>query len=602
MIKNSVELVKMFHASLDGGKLLDFAMVNGEAIKRGYLVKPEACTKEVLDFIKSETINPNATFYKEWNDILSKTRFELLIDQLIHYTTTYGMGVTNEHNGYVPNDGDTSLVPQIDATLRKMTVISAITQEEMFKKCMGMLQSGIALKNETLQVVCNAVCDADFDVDVDSISNREALVIICERLGVYPTQPINLFRYILYTTVGDAMIIKNKVTTSSILRSTKVFNFDKLTRAQLRGLSTIFYRFKPIFLAFKAADRYHNAHVVNKIRKMAYKNHRPMITPFWNNVLSVIHTEDEIAKHLSELTNYKKVVILQTLNERMHSNNPYALYVIRNKRTYVTPKKYKVTPALTNYWHVLYNAVRASLVESLSKKAVPCKFPTNFHLMCPTSEKNYIGDYPFGTYFDMQGNNYIGIYWRGEWGTQDFDLSSNDITGVKVGWNSDYVAGNGAIIYSGDMTRANPEAAEVLYCRGDFRDTMIKINRYNGSEGSKFKLFLGTSESQPFKDRGYSWRDSWGKGYIVDPNTIKFTVDCVSQDMETSVGVVHNRKFFLCDMKSGNGMVSCASENAKNTLATTIDKLSYYVPMEDILRDAGFTEYVEETDGEWTES
>ena len=32
----------------------------------------------------------NATFYRAWNDVLSKTRFELLFDQIMHYSTTYG--------------------------------------------------------------------------------------------------------------------------------------------------------------------------------------------------------------------------------------------------------------------------------------------------------------------------------------------------------------------------------------------------------------------------------------------------------------------------------------------------------------------------------
>ena len=83
-----IRLIGMFNAALSNEKRLDFNMVNNEAMKRGFIVHPDACTQSVLDYLKTLDINVNATFYKEWSDILSKSRFELFIDQIIHYATT----------------------------------------------------------------------------------------------------------------------------------------------------------------------------------------------------------------------------------------------------------------------------------------------------------------------------------------------------------------------------------------------------------------------------------------------------------------------------------------------------------------------------------
>ena len=39
----------------------------------------------------------NSTFYKTWNDVTSKSRLHLLVDQLVHYMTTYGTDFTDYH-------------------------------------------------------------------------------------------------------------------------------------------------------------------------------------------------------------------------------------------------------------------------------------------------------------------------------------------------------------------------------------------------------------------------------------------------------------------------------------------------------------------------
>ena len=186
----NTSLIKFFGTALVENNKVAFNTVNNFAMQRGYIVHPDVCNESVMSFLKEITVNPNATLYKTWTDITSKTRLELLFDQLLHYATTYGTNFSLG-NGYVPNDSDYSDVPEF----KNFKVILPITVEELTTKCLAVLQSGIALKQETMTVLADFVCDnIDKDsIDVDSISNREALVHICGKISFYPVNPLNLF-------------------------------------------------------------------------------------------------------------------------------------------------------------------------------------------------------------------------------------------------------------------------------------------------------------------------------------------------------------------------------------------------------------------------
>ena len=99
-------LIKFFKAATTVSRRVDDPeSLQTEALKRGFIISPAILNEDVATFIKTEAIDPNSTFYKTWDDVASKDRWELLLDQLAHYATTYGTGYTMEGNGYVPNDG-----------------------------------------------------------------------------------------------------------------------------------------------------------------------------------------------------------------------------------------------------------------------------------------------------------------------------------------------------------------------------------------------------------------------------------------------------------------------------------------------------------------
>jgi hypothetical protein len=170
----------------------------------------------------------------------------------------------------------------------------------------------------------------------------------------------------------------------------------------------------------------------------------------------------------------------------------------------------------------------------------------------------------------------IGIYWREEWGTRDFDLSFMSYSGSKIGWNSQFYNDEKSLIYSGDMTHADPEASEVLYVRSGCPNGMIKVNRYSGGEGSKFVLMVAQSPV-----------DSLSRNYMVDPNTIKFETEIISKDRESFVGFVNDNHLYMCDFKSGDSQVSSVmtTDQYGDVLAR---KAKSFIDLKKLLEDAGF--------------
>ena len=86
--------------------------LNRFAIERGYIVHPSCCGQHVKDFLCTKPVNYNSTFYKSFDDVKNLNRFELYIDQLMHYASTYGTEFTGK--AYVPNDTLIAEYPKVD--------------------------------------------------------------------------------------------------------------------------------------------------------------------------------------------------------------------------------------------------------------------------------------------------------------------------------------------------------------------------------------------------------------------------------------------------------------------------------------------------------
>lgn len=596
---NNSKLVELFGCVVEDSSdfPINFVTVNAEALKHGYFVYPAACLQCVLDFLKSISTNYNSTFYKTWNDVASKNRTQLYIEQCLHYFTTYGTDFSLG-NGFVPND-DLGFVPPYE----NFKLITMVTCEEMHDKCMKMLCSGVSLKQETMQVVSDYIIGYakkyNATINVDTIKNKEALVYICRALNVVPSDKFNLLRYIVYVTTFETTLIKNKELIRKISCSINPFDFSKLSEKNMQDLSSIFLRFKPLFLAFKAnVNGTKNKPYINKLRRLAKVNHTPMTPGFWQTIFTEKKSVEDIIENAKLLPNYKKVALMQTCLERSNITDSH-LYIVRNQKAFLRDNYTPNTDVVYNA--TLYALLRQSLVESLmanSTKTVEVtdengvttttvipkvvKIVEGVDVALPTSEKSFIGNYPFGTAYNMSLHNYFGIYWRNEWGTRDYDLSFVDVYGNKIGWNSSYYSSSRNVIYSGDMTNADPEATEVLYFTNSPCNGIIKVNQFSGQEVSKFRFFFGQENIDASR---------FSRNYMVNPNSIKLNVDVPTTKRETTVGVVTDNKLVLMALNTGNLRVSTPhkANTTKEMVDIIMNKTKYFVNSADILKDAGFT-------------
>ena len=588
------DLVKLFNISIeDSRNEVDYVTLNNSAMQVGYIVHPNACNLATQEFIYSISGNVNSTFYQNWEDVTSKTRFELFIDQLLHYVTTYGTDFACEGNGYVPNA--TPVGPVYISLFKDYKVIMPCTEEDVYNRCMDMLTSGIAMKQATIETVVDYVVEyvtvndllTTGEFDIDDIANREAVTLLCDELGIAPNKKFDLFRYIMYKTTGSTLIIKNKPTINAIIRSNTQFDLNTLSDKQLIGLASIFYRFKPLFLAFKKTcntGAYYstpvtsrNAHVINKIRRMAPKYHTPLAESVMTTMLGKAHDSTVITETAAQMNTFQIIRLMNTIIERLNRTDEKAMYIVRNGKMFV--KDAKSYDGMITYYATVFNILKNELVSRLSEKATYVKYPKNMVLACPTSEKNFVGDLPFGTYMDLQdSDSFIGIYWKEEWGTHDFDLSVLNIDGIKVGWDSRYYSDNQDVVYSGDMTSARPEATEIMLFKKGAKDGSVIVNRYNGRDGSKFRFFGGVEPNMKLR-----------RNYMVDSNFIKFSADVVSDTVEKTIGLLNDGRFYVMALGSGNSIVSSHKGSTQNErYYASVLKAQSYLKLNYILSAAGF--------------
>lgn len=574
----NLNLIEFFGVALSDEPKADAKLVNEAAAKRGYIIHPDCCTKSVYNWLNSKSTNINSTFYKSFHDVSSKDRLDLFFDQMLSYASTYLLG-----ENLTMNDGDYSMVPNI----RKYKVILPITQDELYDKCLNVLISGIPLKSDTISALGNYIYSyvqdhkIDFTDTIDLIKNREAQTFLCDVLSITPTDKFALLRYIYYKVTGETMIVKD----SNILRRVtwgNKFDMNYLSEKQLEGLASIFYRYKPIFLGLKKYDK--NKYIINRLRRMAKALHQPMEGGFWETILSkpytAFHIKDMIKR--TNPSNFKLIQLIQAINDNQMKVGGMGdnIYMIRNGKMWI--KDVGSVPALDpkyDYWDILKEILYQELVNRLKAKACTVKFPEHLNLTCPTSEKNFVGNIPFGSYYDFTEHNMIGIYWKAEWGTYDFDLSFNSFNGLKVGWNERFYDGNKRLIYSGDVTYAEPEGAEVVYMAKGCPDGLVKVNRYSGEHNSKFVFHFAQNE---VKTLSYN--------YMIDPNTIQCQTDIISDSVEKMVGFVIDNRFYVCDIRTGNSRVSRAGGKTVDWKNTLKRKGMSYINLKQLLLDAGFKE------------
>ena len=584
MAKNylfSTKLISTLNESIYVDDVSLFAAVNKYAVKAGYIVHPNACSKATLAWAKELAINPNSTFFKNWKEISDRSETELVLNQMLHYVTTYGVAETLGEDAVIGN-GFTQNENPITLSYKDYKIISAAQPKEIFSDLYGMLESGIALNSETVKDIINFFKEYDFfsAVDLDDVLNKEAQALLSLAMGEMPKDEFGMLRVLVYAATGSTMLIKSYSVIEQLSlshNSTVQLMLDNLTEEQMKALSHIFLRYKPIFLALK----HFNAKTINRIRRLAIKNHKPLVKGFWETCLSEEDSLEYAKNHVTDISNFKKIQLMEgILYRKQETENQF--YHIRNGKSFIRTD-YK--PSVNKeYLNNLYEILADSLIDSLKKKYTKedgtlktIKLPDNVTVVCPTSEKNFVGNIPAGSFVKTDKKNILmGIYWRNDWGTYDFDLHFEDLDGKNYGWNAAHKDGE-RILYSGDMTRAEPEAAECFYLDKAVEGSLSVYRFYGEKPKSQFRFYVAKDDCETLE-----------RNYMVDPNKIVF--DCmidVDADGEKQLGFVFDDRIYLTNESLGNTAVPNhkMSEIYRQVMPA---KLKSHIIIKDLLTVAGF--------------
>ncbi|WP_210149802.1 hypothetical protein [Chryseobacterium scophthalmum] len=509
----------------------------------GFIIESDAlwAKKEIISYYSKEKLNGNdlnKTFHKSWQKIKESSRIELLIEQINHYISTYGRDFQNEI--YIPKE--ILNVPDLKLNFK---VIKAYTQEEMQEKCLSLLRSGIALKEETIDdllYILHTELEYDF-TGKENIRNKEAVIKIADRYDIYPENSVEFFRYVIYKTTRTTLLIKSNDLIDDIKKSkfNPTYLFENFG---LEKMAEIFNRFKPLFLAYKNRA----PKTINKISKLSKIHHQPLISNPLNNATNIL-LENSDLHWLENATPFALFKALSACYSRMYGQNTF-VYRIRNGKSWT--KKGTATSVNELNYDFILNYLKSKY--NLSEKKF--YFPKDVAFGLPTSEKMFVGNIPTGTRFYGE-RLAIGIYWEDSWGANDLDLSGLNIAG-KIGWNVAYNQDNGQLMYSGDMTSAPNGAVEYLYANKYLNTPTLVMNSvFSGDSNCGYKIVIGKGD-----DISYD--------YMMNPNNLFAEAKCNSVQKQTILGMLLPKDgkqcFVLLNFGAGNSHVSGTSE--VSTMAT----------------------------------
>lgn len=602
----------------------------------GYIFNPKAVFDEnAYEFLKKYyyhiACNYNSTFYKRWIDVLQKNRMGLFLDQLCHYASTYGTNYTCDtwipNKDYVKND-------ELGIDFKEYKFIDICTETDAYQIAMNSLSSGVALSEDNLDCLATIINEyaSKYNVVIDSafiennVKNREAKVRFYDYFNIKPNNPVKILRLMIFQSTGKTNIINSKEVLSDIKYAQKAIDLEGQYNDVMKQLASIYHRFHKIFLMFGHQSE-SNKRFVNKLSRMAKKYHKPFKANFLENCLDwdfayemgkhienldtvqFIHYVGELSeavKNNPNINTFKAVKILNTCRERMSNANQYNYYRVRNGKVWLQENKHYLddeTKAGTYYRYydviemVMFNYILDKFISYLKDNNIKhIVMSSELNIAVPTSEKNFLGTLPEFSYIDLSKskNNMIGVYWRNEWGTHDFDLSCIFNDGSKIGWNADFYNQNTPTdlkhVFSSDMTNADPEATEVHFfssSTNNYKPCVFYCNRYNGRQGSQFKLFFSQSDviDHAF-DNTYRQYSSSKNCFMVNPSDVMFETMLTSNKQEQTLGAIYDNKFCFTNMELTQSMVSNDSSKQEMILNVVGAKLKTRLSMTELINKA----------------
>ena len=515
--------LRLFKAVIFNGEIGDIKIVP----EYGVVIDAKASSKINLikDYLKNNALSGsqfNKTFHKSWNKVVKSTREDLLIDQIIHYLSTYGSDFRDVM--YIPDE--VLEVPNIDISFY---TIKGLTKQELLEKCLNLLNMGVAMNKDTIEdifIVLKA-CGYKFTGE-ENFKNKEANMYLCEKTGVLPNNPVEMLRYLIYIATNGTLLIKSKDLYDRIAHidpARKKLFYSILMELDEKEMAKIFNRFKPIFMAIKKSvvapkEKLKVHHKINRISKLSKKLHEPMPYNILNDIGAC--SFEDLENQFDNLKNASFFQLARCLNYLEKSKDAtYKAYNIRNGKSFV--KRYEGS---VKGYEIKKLFILNLIKSKVDLDGVKIYIPEDVEYALPTSEKDFVGGVPAGTQFISDRPIAMGVYWENSWGARDIDVSGISIDG-KVGWNSVY---DSEVTYSGDITNAPNGAVEYIKVNEDrfSQPHIILSNIFYGEVGCKCRIVYGN-------------HDEITKKHMMDPNSVYFYGDIKTVGKMFCIGIMFKK-------------------------------------------------------------
>lgn len=504
---------------------------------------------------------------------------ELRLHQVLHYLSVFSHQEDGSCFGNIPIDKESTYLPNEylgldnDQDPIKFTIVYPITVDELIEKIKGLV-SGIALKQETIELLMEIIPSYTNRFSIDDFKNKEIKAYLIDAGYYTPSNAIDLIRYIYYKKTGSTLLISSKYNKQDFNVNSYHYNSSELLAsfAENYGVETIarmFNRYRDFWILLKKDSRT-NAKIINKASKLAKTLNIPCKQLPLDNIASPFVLDKDVIKELKKVTVFKKISLYNyLLNELTPSE--YKLYNIRNGKIFVKESKETKYPSVIARRLVL---IANSIREDLKDKVEGKKFLLSKYVQyaVPTSEKNFIGNIPMCSKINATDNFSFGIHWFNLPNNRvDLDLHAES-KNIHVGWNCDLR--NSAATHTGDVINAPlPNGgAEAVYFKDQFiNDTaVITINNYTSADNVTTNLFFNW-----FNDDKVLNKDS-----ILDINSDTLYIkDFVIEDDEMMLGFIRSdeegkKDFIFYSSRLGDRIVSkydTVMDNIASAINSTID-------------------------------
>lgn len=575
-------------------------------IAHGYLLQPTIpITKEILsaveDVIGISGEKANAAFHKSWHKVATASIEQLVIEQILHYITTYGfesLGIYDKDLVYMPLEE----VSFSDISHMPLTVIKALTKEEILTKIVESFGSGIALSQETLDDIMTVIKINKYDSHfVKDIQNRELKSLLYDYYNLVPDDPIEYLRFIITKVTGESLLIKNKYMISKILEKqgntlTTLMLDGYLKKAPL-SLGSIFLRYKPLFLALKKVSN--NKTFFNNLRRQAIHQHRPLPIDYFNDITAQIKNKTlDLSKFkdgLRFLSVFRKIRLAYALKYRLNPSDSI-VYIVRNGRGWTTDFSWKNRKELTKR---AYFTVLASLVDDIypNVNGKTIYIPPFMHYALPATEKQFMGNFPIGSYVVVPEDLLVGIHWENKEddngssyrsshssyrSSVDLDLSMLSLT-QKIGWDGHYRNNERSVLFSGDVTNAPlPHgASELFYMKRVHTDPFVMyLNIYRGRTDIPCKFLIGCEKVKNLK-----------RNYMINPENILASAQVKLTEKQNILGIVvpgkEDHRVYFCNVSIGKSITSGYSPTTTKTREYYLARFTNPIDFNSLLAVAG---------------